>query len=220
MQVPVVQLRSGHVFMEGNLRTLSPAHRFQAIVEGIATGDLEMPPENPKNLPNRDAQFLDWLVKCHEVVGDSAGMGIYVYVHDEAQKDEVFQRRRPEDQSFIDMSWAGRANLLEEPVEFVYDAGLFAGRYTLQPRFIRSNDHKIFIPVTEANRDTRYLDTCAVPILEASVFGSQWQYTWGKFTEISEEDRLPAIMNAYVYTQGIFRDLDDGSPVIDPPFYV
>jgi hypothetical protein len=218
MQVPVLQLQDGEVIMSGTLGTLSVSHRFRAIVEAIAEGDLAFPSDNPKNLPERNHRLIEWLKSCHQRLGDSDGMQIYEYVRDQVNQDDSFKGRGMAEQSLIDLSWAGRANFMEEPVEYVYDAGLFAERYPLQPRFIRTNDHKCIMTATEANRMYHYFGDRAVPILEASVFGSQWEYAWGKLSEVSPDDRLSTIQNVFVYTKLRFGDSADGGEIEVPSF--
>jgi hypothetical protein len=216
MQVPVLQLQTGHVLMSGSLGSLSVSHRLCGIVESIVKGDLELPPEDPKNVPDRNARLLDWLRACHRAVGDADGMQIYEYVRLQASADEAFQARTLGEQSVIDLSWAGRANFIEEPVEYVYDAGLFAERYTLQPRFIRTSDGKIVMPSTAENRTVRYFSDRAVTAFEAAVFGSQWEYVWGKLAEVPPDKRCSTLEGIYVYTQFTFGQI---ASEIDAPAF-
>ena len=64
----------------------------------------------------------------------------------------------------------------------------------------------------------RYLSDRAVPVLEASVFGSQWEYVWGKLPEVSPDDRLSTVKNVYLYTLVMFSD-DIGASTIGAPTF-
>lgn len=63
---------------------------------------------------------------------------------------------------------------MREPIDYIYDAGLFAETYPCQPRYIRTGDGKLVINAKTEQAQAVYLADHVVPVLEAAVFADQW----------------------------------------------
>jgi hypothetical protein len=212
MQVPVIQNFEGEVAFGGNLNTLCPAYRFYMLVNALSANQIPPFPPNILNVDKNNA-LLSWLRSCHEAIGDSATMSICKKVHGAFGVDTRLSGMTAESQSLIELSWAARANFYQEPGEYVLDAGLFAETYPCQPRYIRTNDGKLAMIGDMKRFQTRYIAEHAVPILEAAVFGEQWDSTWAKMPEIAPKERSGMITSALVYAGLLFRYID---PQSDP----
>lgn len=215
MQVPVLQVLEGDVLVRGDLRSLSVAHAFDLIVTGIRDGDLSGPPPNLRNAQNRDQELITWLEVCRTHLGDEATMQIYTEVQAAFDREERLKTMSSASQTISELVWAARANFMRDPAEYVLDAGLYAERHPCQPRFVRTSDNRVArLGDDEKAEYAQYLAEHAVPILEAAVFGQQWDSTWAKLPEISAEVRPVIIQAAIVGIAAQFNDLDTMG---DPP---
>jgi hypothetical protein len=202
MQVPVIVLPSENVAIFGDLRTLSPAHRFFAIMAGIRQGVLPRPPANLRNAEDADDVCLDWLRKCHDHLGDEWSLTMARDSH-VAFERETAKGAVPSGAKLFELTWAARANFYNEPSEFVLDGGLYSERFAAQPRYLRTSDGRVV--VGGERDDARYIADHAVPILEAAVFGRQWDSGWAKMPELREDQRLGFVEAALVYFTWAFH---------------
>ena len=217
MQVPVLQILEGDYLVWGDRRNLSVAHAFDLIVAGIEDGALAAPPPNLRNSENADQELLDWLGTCRSRLGDDSTMQIYTEVQKAFERDERLKAMSATSQTISELVWAGRANFLREPAEYVLDAGLFAEAYPCQPRFVRTADNRVIGLADDGNSgllQARYVSEQAVPILEAAVFGEQWESVWAKLPEVAQEDR-PGLVQAAIFA--IAAQFDDLDAIGDPP---
>jgi hypothetical protein len=219
MQVPVIQELDGNVSIAGNLNTLIPAWRFWMIVDARVKRLIPDLPQNVRSAASAH-EFLGWLRKCSEAIGDPISATHATRAKEAVENDPRLSNMSPESQSLIDLSWAARANLETFPNEYVLDAGLFAQRYPCQPRFIRTLDSKLVIIGETPAFQSRYVAEQAVPILEAAIFPEHWDATWEKMPEISEEERADLIKGVAGYCAFLFNDAKAGQdpslPTVTP----
>ena len=209
MVVPVLQTHEGHVRVAGDLRALSVAHAFTTIIAGLRDGVLPWPATDFRSAPERDARLTDWLAVCREFLGDVTSMTLYAEAKEAFQRVDRLKTLTAASQTVTDVIWAARANLAEEPSEYVLDAGLFAERHPCQPRFVRTSDNRVVIlEEVGSAREARYISEHAVPILEAAVFGEQWDSTWAKLPEIDRAGRADLVQAALLATAFTFSDVD------------
>jgi hypothetical protein len=218
MQVPVLQLPAGSVYIAGDVNSLSVSRRFKRIVDGIAEHTIRHPPLNPKNIESRDATVLEWVQDCYAAVGDTASEEIYGQVMQSTDEDASFVTATSATQSLIELSWAARANYMKAPVEYIYDAGLFAEHYPCQPRYIRTSDNKVVMMVEKGKQNARYLTEHAVPVLEAATFGDQWDAAWAKLPEVEPQRRVSIIEGVFVASGYLFGYTDPDVIAIPPSF--
>lgn len=212
MQVPVIQSNDGNVFLGAGPDALCVARRFQRIVDGVAEGRIPWPPEDPKNVEDRDARVLDWLRGCHAALGSEEALDIDKHVLESTAADPEFAGRTSREQSLIDLSWAARANLMREPVQYVYDAGLFAETYDCQPRYVRTGDNRIVVNAELGHAQATYAAEHAVPVLEAAVFAEQWDVAWAKLPELPAAERTDFLQSVYGYAGWALGWIGDDRP--------
>ena len=217
MQVPVLQQADGWVRLEGDLRSLSVAHAFQLIVSGIQEGRLEAPPPGIRTRTDRNELLLAWLERCRAYVGDDVSRSLYDTALAGFIGDGEFRKQTARSQTITGMIWAARANLIEDPSEYILDAGLFAERYPCQPRFLRTSDKRVstlFPEAAQTSGDAKYIVEHAVPVLEAAVFGQQWESTWAKLPEVADASRLDTVRQTLT---AVGLQFDDAELYESPP---
>jgi hypothetical protein len=201
MQTPVLQGLDGNVYLKGTLATLSVAHKFKEIVDGIHDGQISHTPDNPKNAPNRDQAIMNWIWECQaNIDSNMETLRISNYVRATLEETNHLEGKSSTDQSLIDLSWAARANFDLEPVEYIFDAGLFAEHYPCQPRIIRTSDNQVLIASQPERKDAMYYAAYAPLILEAAVFGAARHSNWEKMPEAAIDDRPTRVQTSFVYT--------------------
>jgi hypothetical protein len=205
MQTPVLQGLDGNVYLKGTLDTLSVAHKFKAIVDCLHDGQISPLPDNPKNAPNRNQAIMNWVWECQANIDSNLEtLSIFNYVRETLEKTNHLQSKSSIDQSLIDLSWAARANFDLEPVEYIFDAGLFAERYPCQPRIIRTSDNKVIIASQSEHKDGMYYAAYAPQILEAAVYAAAWYPNWEKMPEAAIDDRAALVQTSFLYTSLTF----------------
>jgi len=192
MQLPVIQKRTGAVYINGNLATLCPAYRFILIVDALENGRIDKLPAAVRSAEARSA-LLDWLRASHNAIGDPITMQLYDAVQEAFDSDSKLQNMSQTSQSLIDLPWAARANFCMAPNEYVLGYAAFAEHYPCQPRYVRTSDGKLsFVGEQEAFR-AQYVVEHAVPVLQSAIFAERWDSTWAKMPEISANERLESI---------------------------
>ncbi|MFF4838287.1 tetratricopeptide repeat protein [Streptomyces sp. NPDC001315] len=208
MQVPVQQELDGEVSIGGTLATLSVAHRFQAVVEGIREGRIPLPPAETWGSREENRAMREWLTACHRALGDAHSMNMYKAARAAFEEDGPLRSMTGRSQSLIQLSWAARANFQDQPSQWVCDAGLWAERFLCPPRFLRTADGKVIHLMEAAEFEHRWIGEHAGTILEAAVFGDQWESTWEKLPELGDDSRVDSVFSAVVHTQLLFQFFD------------
>jgi hypothetical protein len=203
MQVPVLQELEGEVRIEGDVDTLSCAHRFCRLVEATAHGELEK--LSPAVRKNSDKQaMVHWLRAAHGRLGDAGSLRMCELALSRLREDAELAAKPAERKSIIESTWSARANLLAEPVEYVLDGGLFAEQFPCQVRYVRTSDGKVACLGDATGFQERYAFETMPLILEAAVFADQWDVMWAKFTDIPSAQRLDAIRTAVLIADLMF----------------
>lgn len=209
MQVPVQQGLDGEVFIGGTLATLSVAHRFQAVVEGIREGRIPLPPAETWGSGEENYRAMrEWLTACHRALGDAHSMDMHKAARAAFEEDGPLRAMTGPSQSLIQLSWAARANFQDQPSQWVCDAGLWARRFPCPPRFLRTADGKVIHLMKAAEFEHRWISEHAGTILEAAVFGDQWDSTWEKLPELGNDSRVDTVFSAVVHTLLLFQFFD------------
>jgi hypothetical protein len=106
MQVPVLQELEGEVQFGQSLLALSPAHRFQRIVEALRKRELRsLPWVRGKEYRN---ELMAWLSECYRLVGDAETLAICETAHDRLEGDAALRDKPAHEKSRIELSWAAR----------------------------------------------------------------------------------------------------------------
>lgn len=216
MQVPVIQLWSGEVSLEGTLATLSVAHRFRSIIDGIRCGAIPPPPDGLRTADNRDELLVDWMTECHHFLRDAHSLDFSWAALAAYEENADLQAVTSQTQTLIELSWAARANFIAQPAEWVLDAGLWAERFPCQPRSLRTSDGKVvYLGDDNESFQARHMYEHTVPLFEAAIFRGQWDSAWSKLPEIPPEDRLDFLRGAIALSMVFFGDFD---PELPPSF--
>lgn len=211
MQVPVLQELEGEVRIDGNLDTLSCAHRFYRLVDATARGELTKLSPEVRGTGDNDG-MLRWLRDANELLGDTASVPLSELALRHLREDATLKSKPADQKSKIESSWSARANLLAEPAEYVLDGGLFAEQFPCQVRYVRTSDGKVVCLGDVERFRTRYFFESAPQILEAAVFEDQWDVTWAKFTDVPPAQRLDALQTAAVVADLFFHMRSETDP--------